>query len=93
VRFLPNEHAAIVATLHAHGVDPASVLFVKKRGRLHVHVPGRTDTFCFFREKSTKLDDLGRWHDRTDYFISTGKEQPCEWSAVISAFEQWLKMP
>jgi len=90
VRFLPNEHAAVVAALHARGVDPATVLFVKRRGRLHVQVPGHTDTFCFFREKSTKLDGQGRWQDRTDYFIGMDKEQPCEWSAVMSAFERWL---
>lgn len=90
MRFLPHEHAAITAALHAHGVDPAAVLFVKRRGRLHVQVPGRADTFFFFREKSTRLDEQGRWQDRVDYFIGAAKE-PRTWEAVLMGFRTWLR--
>lgn len=92
MRFLPQEHAAFTAALQAHGVDPGSVLFVKRRGRLYVQLPGsNASTFCFFREKTTKLDEHGQWVDRTHYFVGTGKEDPCDWSMVVRSFEQWLK--
>ncbi|MBP7450856.1 MAG: hypothetical protein KA817_12540 [Flavobacteriales bacterium] len=90
MRFLPNEYADVTAALREHGIDPATVLFVKRRGRLHVELPGRADTFAFFREKSTKLDDQGRWHERVDYHIGMGKKDPCDWSAVMQALTAWL---
>lgn len=90
MRFLPYEHADVTAALREHGIDPASVLFVKRRGRLHVEIPGRADTFAFFREKSTRLDDQGRWQERVDYFIGTAKKDPCDWSGVMTALREWL---
>lgn len=90
MRFLPNEHADVTAALKEHSIDPATVLFVKRRGRLHVEVPGRTDGFAFFREKSTKLDGGGRWVERVDYFIGMGKKEPCDWSTVLKALLEWL---
>ncbi len=90
MRFLPNEYADVTAALREHGIDPAMVLFVKRRGRLHVEIPGRADTFAFFREKSTKLDDQGRWQERVDYFIGTGKKDPFDWSVVMRALIAWL---
>lgn len=90
MRFLPNEHADITAVLGKCGIDPASVLFVKRRGRLHVEVPGRSGAFAFFREKSTKLQE-GKWQERVDYFIGMGKKDPCDWGAVMNAFGKWLR--
>lgn len=92
MRFLAHEHADVTAALKAYGIDPATVLFVKRRGRLHVEVPGRSDAFAFFREKTTKLDEEGRWQERVDYFIGTGKKDPCDWSAVMGALRRWLEM-
>lgn len=89
MRFLKQEHEDITAALRAHGIDPTSVLFVKRRGRLHVEVPGREDAFAFFREKSTRLDD-GRWQEHVQYFLGMGKTDPCDWSGVLSAFHGWL---
>lgn len=91
MRFLPHEHAGITAALAKQGIEPSSVLFVKRRGRLHVEMPGRTDAFAFFREKSTKLDEQGRWQERVDYFIGLGKKEPCEWAGVMEAFGEWLR--
>ncbi len=91
MRFLPHEHTDITAALVKHGIDPASVLFVKRRGRLNVEIPGRTDAFAFFREKSTKLDEHGKWQERVDYFTGMGKKDPCDWEAVIAALGKWLK--
>lgn len=91
MRFLPHEHTDISAALGRHGIEPASVLFVKRRGRLHVELPGRTRTFAFFRAKSTKLDPNGKWQERVDYFIGMGKKDPCDWTAVMAAFGKWLQ--
>lgn len=93
MRFLPHEHADVTTALKEHGIEPAVVLFVKRRGRLHVEIPGRSDAFAFFREKSTKLDDQGRWQERVDYYIGMGKKEPCDWNAVMAAFGKWLDIP
>ena len=92
MRFLPPEHAAITAALSAHGADIKSVLFVKRHGRLHVQLPGRTDTFVFFRRKTTKLDANGQWQDRTDYFIGSARAEGIGigWEEVMEAFRSWL---
>lgn len=90
MRFLPHEHAGVTAALQTSGIDPATVLFVKRRGRLHVQLAGRADTFYFFRTKSTRLDEQGRWQDRVDYFIGPAKE-PRTWEDVLAAFKAWLK--
>lgn len=93
MRFLPHEHAAITQALEAHGVDLRAVLFVKRRGRLHVQLPGRKDTFAFFRKKSTSLDANGQWIDRVGYFIgqADSKGEGVNWEAVMQAFDAWLK--
>ncbi|MBL7950800.1 MAG: hypothetical protein JNM62_03710 [Flavobacteriales bacterium] len=90
MRFLPHEHADLTATLNRHGVHPVTVLFVKRRGRLHVEVPGHSPAFAFFRAKSTKLGDDGQWQERVQYFIGPGKSEPCDWPDVLHAFERWL---
>ena len=92
MRFLPHEHAVITAALKAHGVDPSTVLFVKRRGRLHVQVPGRADTFCFFRRKSTTIDDAHQWQHRTDYYIgmASAEGSGATWTDVVAAFNAWL---
>ncbi|HEX2616326.1 MAG TPA: hypothetical protein VHL57_02225 [Flavobacteriales bacterium] len=91
MRFLPHEHAAFTAALRESGVDTAMVLFVKRRGRLHVEVPGRTDTFSFFRSKGTSLDANGQWVERTDYFIGEGRGGAVRtWEDVLAAFRTWL---
>lgn len=59
MRFLPHEHADVTTALKEHGIDPAAVLFVKRRGRLHVAIPGRSDAFAFFREKRHRPDLSG----------------------------------
>jgi hypothetical protein len=91
MRFLPHEHADVTAAMRERGIEPTTVLFVKRRGRLHVEIPGRPDTFAFFREKSTKLDDHGRWQERVEYFVGRGKKDPCDWSGVMRAFGVWLR--
>lgn len=93
MRFLTHEHTDMTTALQAYGIDPATVLFVKRRGRLHVELPGRGGAFTFFREKSTKLDEHGRWHDRVDYFIGPDKKNPCDWSTVLGSFKAWLARP
>ena len=90
MRFLASEHPDMTSALRDHGIDPASVLCVKRRGRLHVEVPGRNDAFAFFREKTTKLDDQGRWQERVDYFIGMKNEEPLAWSEVMARFVRWL---
>jgi hypothetical protein len=95
MRFLPHEHAAITQALEAHGVDLRAVLFVKRRGRLHVQLPERKDTFAFFRKKSTSLDANGQWVHRVDYFIGHAdtKGEGVSWALVMDAFGMWLKSP
>ncbi len=90
MRFLPHEHAAFVDALRRAGPDTATVLFVKRRGRLHVELPGRSDTFAFFREKSTKLNAEGRWQEQVSYYLGRDKDHPLEWAAVLRAFDHWL---
>lgn len=90
MRFLQHEHADVSGALRDHGIDPASVLFVKRRGRLHVEIPGRADAFAFFREKSAELDDQGRWRERVDYFIGMKKEESVTWPEVMARFARWL---
>lgn len=92
MRFLPHEHAAITAALAAVGIDPVSVLFVKRRGRLHVELPGRANTFAFYRARSTELDAEGRWVDRVAYFVGMDKKHPVAWADVLAAFAIWLQM-
>ena len=93
MRFLANEHSDVIAALREHGVDPDRVLFVKRRGRLHVQVPDRTDTFAFFRKKSTRIDAAHEWEHRTDYFIGAANGPSCSWVDVMAAFRAWLKKP
>ncbi|MBK7270951.1 MAG: hypothetical protein IPI07_16065 [Flavobacteriales bacterium] len=90
MRFLPHEHAAITTALRRHDIDPVLVLFVKRRGRLHVEVQGHGDAFVFFREKSARLDEYGRWQDSVRYFIGMGRTAPCVWEQVLTEFEKWL---
>lgn len=92
MRFLPHEHAAVTAVLQAHGLDAASVLFVKRRGRLHIQVPGRQDVFAFFRKESTTLDARGKWCDRVEYYIGITKAGGAghTWEEVLAAFTAWL---
>ena len=90
MRFLPNEHAAITAALQKVGIDPLTVLFVKRRGRLHVVLHGRSDAFAFFREKFTKLNGEGRWQEQVAYYLGNDKEDPLEWAAMLLAFNEWL---
>jgi hypothetical protein len=89
MRFLPHEHADITAALIAQGMDHTTVLFVKRRGWLHVQVPGRVDSFSFFRERRTSLTD-GRWTDTTDHFIQGNKRTTLTWEEVRVAFATWL---
>lgn len=91
MRFLPHEHADVTAALEHAGINPATVLFVKRRGRLHIEVPGRNDAFAFFREKTTRLDEHGRWQEHVDYFIGMGKKHPGDWSGVMVALRKWLR--
>ena len=91
MRFLQHEHTDVTRALSSHGIDPGTVLFVKRRGRLHVEVSGREDGFVFFRMKATRIDDTLEWVHRTDYFIGTTNDRPCDWPAVLKAFESWLK--
>jgi hypothetical protein len=92
MRFLPHEHAAVTEALAARGIDIRTVLFVKRRGRLHVQIPGRTDTFAFFRKKTTRLDANGQWLDRTDYYLGNAKTDGAGigWEDVLTAFRAWL---
>jgi hypothetical protein len=59
---------------------------------LNVQLPGRTDTFAFFRKKTTTLDANGRWTDRTDYYIGDAKAEGIgrTWEEVMDEFERWL---
>lgn len=92
MRFLPHEHQAFTALLAKHGIDAGDVLFVKRRGRLHVQCPGRSDTFAFFRAKRTTLDAEGRWQERTAYAIGAGRTEAMRtWGDVLHAFEAWLQ--
>lgn len=90
MRFLRHEHADITTTLREHGIHPAQVLFVKRRGRLHVEVPGRPNAFVFFRKKSTRIDEEHAWEQRTDWFVGAKNEVPVDWRDVMSAFRSWL---
>ena len=93
MRFLPHEHAAVTQAIEAMGVDMKAVLFVKRRGRLHVQLPGRADTFAFYRKKSTILDAKGKWNDHVEYFLGNAdtKGTGVPWEEVMSAFSVWLK--
>ncbi|HRH38221.1 MAG TPA: hypothetical protein PK760_07745 [Flavobacteriales bacterium] len=90
MRFLDHEHADVVAELKRNGLDERNVLFVKRRGRLHVELPGRDDAFAFFREKSAKLDEHGQWQEHVEYYIGNDKKNPCHWEQVVAAFKSWL---
>ena len=91
MRFLAHEHAAFVEALRAAGFDPATILFVKRRGRLHVELPGKSSAFAFFRERSTRLNAAGRWEDRTTYHLGKDKMNALEWGDVLRAFQEWLR--
>lgn len=92
MRFLPHEHADVTEALSAHGIDVGTVLFVKRRGRLHVQIPGHAGTFAFFRKKVTKLDTNGKWEDRTDYYLGNVKADGIgiSWEEVLGSFRTWL---
>ena len=38
MRFIVHEHDAIAEVLRANGIDPAMVLFVKRRGWVHIQL-------------------------------------------------------
>ena len=92
MRFLRHEHADVTKMLEAYGVDPKAVLFVKRRGRVHVQIPGRRDTFSFFRKRSTTIGVDHEWQHRTDYYLAAEKAKGIgsSWEEVKSAFGTWL---
>ncbi len=90
MRFLPHEHRAITDRIQQHGIDLRTVLFVKRRGRLHVEMPDRVDPFIFFREERTILDAQGCWQGQVEYFVGMAKRDPTDWHGVMVAFETWM---
>ena len=91
MRFLHHEHSALADALREAGFNPTTILFVKRRGRLHVELPGKSSAFVFFRERSTRLNAAGRWEDRTTYHLGKDKMNALEWGDVLRAFQEWLR--
>ncbi|MDQ3102179.1 MAG: hypothetical protein M3R08_12385 [Bacteroidota bacterium] len=69
MRFLTNEHKMICDMLEHHGIDPTTVLFVKRRGWLHIQLGDHVRSFAFHRKKRTVLDEKGRWQEVVEYMI------------------------
>lgn len=93
MRFKPIEHSAIVEVMADHGIDPGAVLFVKRKGWLHVQLPDRITTFAFHRKKRTVLDKNGQWHDVVEYMIHAhGRTTDgLDLAGMITVFERWLE--
>ena len=74
-----------------HGVTAETVLFVKRRGRLFVQIPGRKDDFAFLSRKTTRLDEQGRWVNSLEYFVGAAKaDKAVSWDELMLAFRTWL---
>ena len=69
MRFHVHEHTAITEVLRANGIDPTTVLFVKKRGWVHIQLKEHVRSFAFHRKKRTVLDEHGRWQEQVEYMV------------------------
>ena len=90
MRFQIREHKELVKVLKEEGFAENEVLFVKKRGRLHVQLPDRTGAFYFFRKRTMELDQHGQFKPVVEYTVNDGK-RTMDWNAVLDRFAQWLR--
>ncbi len=90
MRFLPNEHKNMLQIIEESDHDSATVLFVKRRGWLYVDVPNIPESFCFFREKKTRLDNGGDWRTEHLYYMTRSKQAACTWQEVLAGFRARL---
>lgn len=92
MRFLAHEHAAFVEPCVMLASTLRRSFFVKRRGRLHVELPGKSSAFAFFRERSTRLNAAGRWEDRITYHLGKDKMNALEWADVLRAFQEMVAL-
>ncbi len=93
MRFLAHEHAAITDALREHRIDPATVLFVKRRGWLHIELKEHVRSFAFHRKKRTILHEQGRWQEKVEYMINAHGQtkEGLALGDMITELQLWLK--
>lgn len=90
--FTEQERKAMSDLMVQHGIAPEAVLFVKRRGRMYVQVPGRKHDFAFLSRKATRLDDKGQWVNCVEYFLGPAKkDEAVTWGQLLTSFTAWLK--
>jgi hypothetical protein len=92
MRFHQHEHKAICDALQEHGVDPATVLFVKRRGWVHVQLKEHVRSFAFHRKKRTALDAQGRWQETLEYMVNAHGQakEGLDLQGMIAELHKWL---
>lgn len=92
MRFLTHEHEVIIDALRKHGVDPSTVLFVKRKGWLHIELREHVRSFAFHRKKRTVLDDQGRWQEVIEYMVHRHghAKEGLDLAGMIDELHVWL---
>lgn len=89
--FTEPERKTMIDLMVQHGIAPEAVLFVKRRGRMYVQVPGRKDDFAFLSRKATRLDEQGRWVNSVEYFVGAAKaDKAVSREELLDSFKSWL---
>lgn len=89
MKFLPQEQQALMVVLRRFGFAEQEVLFVKRRGKVHVSLVNTSSEFHFHRKERTSLDESGQWVKSVEYYY-LDQRNPCDWGQVVDAFATWL---
>ena len=83
----------MIEAIEQQGLDPSAVLFVKRKGWLHVQLSDHVRSFAFHRKKRTVIDEEGRWQETVEYMIhSHGRaKEGLDLQMMIWEFKEWLK--
>ena len=92
MKFLKEEHEAIVRFFEKKGVQSGEYRFIKKKGWLIIIFPNRDANFSFRRKTETKLNSNLQFEEKTTYYVNHEKDKPVScWEDVITELELWLK--
>jgi hypothetical protein len=92
MRFHQHEHKAITDSLRDHGIDPAAVLFIKRRGWVHLQLKEHVRSFAFHRKKRTVLDEQGHWQETIEYMVNEHGQakEGLDLQGMIAELRNWL---
>jgi hypothetical protein len=94
MRFHVHEHKAISDALRDHGIDPDTVLFVKRRGWVHIQLKEHVRSFAFHRKKRTVLDERGNWQEHVEYMVHVHGQvkDGSDLAGMLMELRKWLSI-